>query len=287
MDLLDAIILGVVQGATEFLPISSSGHLVLGQYLLGLEEPPLLFDIVLHVGTLAAIIGFYRRDLGLLARGLSRGFRSWLDAKSLSAALEPEGARLALLIVIGSVPTAVLGLLVDLYLPVERGTNLAVIFVCTMLLANGVVLFSGRWAKGGDSDERAGTSVLWNISIPVALGIGIAQGIAVLPGLSRSGLTIIAALLFGVWREQAARFSFLLSVPAILGALALKFDPSTFAGADLAPNLATFGLGAATAALIGYLAIDVLERLIERAQFHHFSWYCWAIGAAGLALFLA
>jgi len=285
MELLDAILLGFVQGMTEFLPISSSGHLVLGQVVLGLDEPELLFDIVLHVGTLLAVVGFYRRDLRILFDGIETGFaRVW--SGDLDRALEPEGARLALLIAVASVPTAVLGVVVDRFVPIERGTESAAVFVCVALLVNGAILFAGRLAGEGTADDRAGRTVLWNISIPVALALGTAQGIAVLPGLSRSGLTIIAALLLGVWRDQAARYSFLLSVPAIMGALALKFDPSVFTGPEVGTKLAVYGAGAATATAVGYLAISWLVRLIERTQFHHFSWYCWALGGSGLALFV-
>ena len=282
MTFLEAIILGVVQGATEFLPISSSGHLVLGQYLLGLDEPQLLFDIVLHVGTLLAVIGFYRRDLGAIGEGLRGRALSPLGRRPISEALEPQGARLALLIVIASVPTAILGIVVDEYLPVERGTRLSALFVCGALLVNGFILFAGRFARDLEPDEREGVATLWNIAPWVALVIGIAQGAAVIPGLSRSGLTIISALFLGVWRDQAARYSFLMSVPAILGALVLKFEPSAFSGAALSTNAPIFLLGALSAGLVGYGAIILLVKLIERAQFHHFSWYCWAIGAAGL-----
>lgn len=286
MSLLDAIILGLVQGLTEFLPISSSGHLVLGQYLLGLDQPELLFDIILHVGTLGAVVGFYREDIGLVYEGVRRGLGSLLDGRSWSNVLEPEGARLALLIGIACIPTGILGILVDEYLPVDRGTEAAAIFVCGALLINGLVLFVGRLVRDHDPSERSGSTVLWNVSAPIALAIGTAQGLAVVPGFSRSGLTIICALFLGVWRAEAARLSFLMSVPAILGALALKFDPAAFAGPAIGQKLLVYGLGAGTATASGFGAIILLERLIARAQFHHFSWYCWAVGASGLGFFL-
>jgi len=286
MDLIDAIVLGVLQGATEFLPISSSGHLVLGQYLLGLEEPELLFDIVLHVGTLLAIIGFYRRDLVTLYEGVRDGVGNFLASRSIREALEPEGARLAVLIGLACIPTGILGVLVDEFLPVERGTTGAVLFVCGALLINGLVLFAGRLVRDRDLDDRDGPLTLWNVSVAVALALGTAQGLAVIPGFSRSGMTVISALFLGVWRDQAARFSFLISVPAILGALALRFDPSIFSGPAVGSHLARYGVGALAAGLSGFAAIYWLVRLIERAQFHHFSWYCWAIGGTGLGFLL-
>jgi len=282
MDLVDAILLGILQGATEFLPISSSGHLVLGQIALGLEDPELLFDIVLHVGTLLAVVGFYRRDLRMVAAGVRRGAARIWRGGALRSGLEPEGARLAILIAVGSVPTALLGIAVERFVPLERGTSGAAILVCIALLVNGFVLFAGRWADDERATPREGDAVLWNVTIPVALLVGTAQGIAVLPGLSRSGLTIVTALLLGVWREEAARYSFLLSVPAILGALALEFDPTVFQGPNLAGELVLYGAGACTATAVGYVAIMWLVQLVRRAQFHHFSWYCWALGASGL-----
>ncbi len=286
MELFDAILLGLVQGLTEFLPISSSGHLVLGQYLLGLDEPQLLFDIVLHVGTLGAVIGYYRDDLARMAAGLRGGIARGLEQRSLEASLEPEGARLVYLIALACLPTGILGLLVDAYLPVERGTRAAVVFVCGALIINGLVLFAGRLVRDRHPAERTGPTVLWNASTLVALAVGTAQGLAVVPGFSRSGLTIICALFLGVWRTEAARLSFLMSVPAILGALALKFEPSVFAGPVLDRQLLVYTLGAATATASGFAAIKLLVHLIERAQFHHFSWYCWALGATGLGLLL-
>ncbi|MFB6351553.1 MAG: undecaprenyl-diphosphate phosphatase [Bradymonadaceae bacterium] len=286
MDLIDAIVLGLVQGATEFLPISSSGHLVLGQYLLGLDQPELLFDIVLHVGTLLAVVGFYRRDLGILIDGIWRGIGELVGSRSVRKALEPDGARLAVLIAVACIPTGILGVLVDEFLPIERGTVTAVVFVCGALLVNGLVLFAGRLVRDRDPEERSGPLTLWNVSLAVALAVGTAQGLAVIPGISRSGMTIISALFLGIWRDQAARFSFLMSIPAILGALVLKFDPTVFSGPAVGPHLLTYGLGALAAGLSGFAAIYWLVRLIERAQFHHFSWYCWLVGGAGLAFLL-
>jgi undecaprenyl-diphosphatase len=282
MTLLESLLLGIVQGATEFLPISSSGHLVLGQYVLELREPDPLFDVLLHVGTLLAVVGFYRRDVADVVSGLREGVGEAATHGDWKRAFEPEGARLSALIVVASVPTAVLGAMVEAFLHLDRGSASAARFVCIALLVNGAVLFASRHLADEGDDERTGTLTLWNISPTIALLLGIAQGVAVLPGLSRSGLTIVAALTLGVWRSEAARFSFLMSIPAILGALMLRFEPSAVTGGVAASTWGVFGVGVVAAALVGYVAILYLVRLVRRAQFHHFSWYCWALGGGGL-----
>lgn len=284
MSLIESIILGVVQGLTEFLPISSSGHLVLGQYLLGLEEPRLIFDIILHVGTLVAVVAYYRRDVAQLVFG----FRDAAEAVGRGdpkSALESTGTRLLILIAIASLPTALIGAAIDTWLNLDRSSSMAVVFVCVALLANGCILMGGRFAgtdPGPGSEPSSRSVALWGITPKIALILGVAQGIAVLPGLSRSGLTITSALLLAVWRTEAARFSFLMSIPAILGALALKFEPGVF-GSSAGSGLLTVTAGATAAGLVGYLAILYLERTVADATFHRFSWYCWGVGLTGLA----
>ena len=287
MTFLQAIFLGIIQGATEFLPVSSSGHLRLGQELLGLREPQLLFDIVLHVGTLLAVVIFYRRELVTLFRGLLAGVQGLAAGHGRQALLEPEGMRLAWLVLLATLPTGVLGLVLEKLLDPPEGAEplIGPVAVCALLLVNGFILFANRFVAGREQAPRSGRLVLWNVTPAVALAIGVAQGIAVLPGLSRSGLTITAALLLGVDRQYAARYSFMLMIPAILGALVLKFDLDAFgAGGHEVP---LFLLGAAVAAVVGYGCLVLLTRLLERAQFHHFSWYCWAVGIVGLLFFLS
>ena len=285
MSLLESIMLGVVQGLTEFLPISSSGHLVLGQYLLGLEEPRLLFDIILHVGTLVAVVAYYRRDVAHLLLGVRDGAKA-LGNGQPAEALESTGTRLLLLIAVASIPTALLGAAIDTWLNLDRSSTAAVVFVCIALIANGFVLLGGRFARDeagpGSAPPSSRGLQLWGITPKIALLVGIAQGIAVLPGLSRSGLTITTALLLAVWRTEAARFSFLMSIPAILGALALKFEPGVF-GTEAGSSLLAVSAGATAAGIVGYVAILYLERTVADATFHRFSWYCWAVGIGGLA----
>ena len=275
MDLLAAILLGLVQGATEFLPVSSSGHLKLGEALLGTAEPDLLFDIVLHVGTLVAVCAVYRADILGVVSGCWKAARAVSRGEGLDGALAPEGARLALLVILASIPTAFIGLALKKSLPDITPTA-----VGALLIVNAAVLVVSKTQPRGWLVPRTRLA-LWRIGIAGALAIGVIQGIAVLPGLSRSGLTITAALLVGVIRVDAARFSFLLSIPAILGALVLEFDPKLFSDAQ-GVRLFQYGVGALVAAVSGYLCLRLLIRLLRRAAFHHFAWYCVAVGLTAI-----
>ncbi len=270
MSILAAIILGLIQGATEFLPVSSSGHLALAQFFLGAEEPNRLFDIVLHVGTLIAIVAFYRREIWEILRDLKeamveREFNKW-------------GVRLTVIVLIASFPTAIIGLLIEKYLPKDI-TTLAYL-VCGFLILNGFILVLNRFAPHPEiNDEKT----LIRFPYWKSILLGIAQGFAVFPGISRSGTTITAALFFGISRTEAAMLSFLLSIPAILGALILKFDVDMFAGNDSATP---FLLGAAIAAVSGYAFLSALVALLKKAKFHYFAWYCWGLAAMCLSFIL-
>ncbi|MEO1273628.1 MAG: undecaprenyl-diphosphate phosphatase, partial [Myxococcota bacterium] len=305
-ELLSAIAMGVLQGATEFLPISSSGHLRLAETLFALPKTDLLFDIILHVGTLVAVCAVYREALQQIIADLWSAAAALLRTRSLAQALRWEGARLALLIVVATVPTGILGIVLD---KLVDGPWLSLGHVGGLLIINGLILLLSGWATPEPTtgqDDRSGPDLdtasmassvrpgatssstdpdpnlsLWRINLPKALLIGVAQGLAVLPGISRSGLTITVCLMLGVEREQAARFSFLLSIPAILGALVLKFDPEVIINAPPAQWL-RFGLGALSAALVGYICLVLLIKLLKEARFHHFAWYCFAVGALAI-----
>jgi undecaprenyl-diphosphatase len=266
---LDAGLLGVVQGGTEFLPISSSGHLRLGELLLEAKPPSLFFDVALHVGTLLATLLVFRGDIARLFGELRPApGESWLGTR---------GARHLALLILGSLPTAVIGLLLE---PLVEGSAITPSLVGALLLVNGAVLLSTRARKGHtDADEATQDAGEWRISPALALLIGVAQGLAVLPGISRSGATIATALWFGVRSRTAAVFSFLLSIPAIAGALLLKAaDVDTSDTAQLRAAL----IGALVAAVVGVACLRILLGVLRRARFHHFAWYCFALG--GLAL---
>lgn len=284
MTFLEALLLAVVQGATEFLPISSSGHLVLMQTFLGIDEPILFFDIVLHVGTLLAVVLFYRDSIAEIVRDTFAGLRAFAKTRAFADLFAGDGARVALLVVVATIPTGIVGLALEKLLDPDDGSRIITApVVCGILIVNGFILITHRWLNERTDVEPRGLSV-WNLGIAAAIIIGLAQGVAVLPGISRSGSTITAALLLGAARTKAARFSFLLSIPAILGALVLKFDAEAVMGHGPG-TLATYAVAAVLAAVVGYVCLRLLVLLLERAQFHHFAWYCWLLGIGGLIAF--
>jgi undecaprenyl-diphosphatase len=270
IDWMEALVLGIVQGATEYLPVSSSGHLVIAQHLFGLEEPALFFDIVLHLGTLIAVVWYYRKDIVELVTETFAGLRylgsghSWKE----TAAAFP-GLRFVILMVIGTVPTAVIGITFEDTFEQLFGSVQVVGF---MLIMTGVVLLLTRLSRGAGRDAAAMTWV-------EALIIGIVQGIAITPGISRSGITISAALLLGIERETAARYSFLLSIPSILGALLLRLN-----GAEDGIGTAALVLGFVAAALTGYFCLALLVRVVKRGRLSWFAPYCIALGLLALIL---
>lgn len=262
----EAALLGVIQGVTEFLPVSSSGHLVIAQGALGLEKSSITFDVMAHVGSLVAVLVALKGDWLPMVRGALG-----------SGAGAAEGRRRILLVLVGSVPVAVVGLLFkDMLEPLFASPKAA----GTMLLATGAVLWlADRFARA--AGNGAGKRGLEAITLLDALWIGCGQALAVLPGLSRSGTTIAAGLLRGVDRESAARFAFLLSIPAILGAAALEAPALLGSSAGLAPMI----VGAAAAAVSGYLAIAAFLRFLRGGSLVGFAVYTWVAGLTVLFAF--
>jgi len=271
MELLDAIFLGAIQGLTEFLPVSSSGHLVLGGELLGLSESHMTFDVVVHVATLLVTLGFYRASVVGIGKSLIENASSvfspatWLDGFQKWSEL-----RLLFLIVVGSVPTAVIGLLFKDELEGLFGSPRT---VSAMLLVTAGILWLTTLRKDTTRD-------ISELKVRDALLIGLLQGFAVVPGISRSGSTIACALLLGVERELAARFSFLLSVPAILGALLLQVIDVLKEGhaIDVMPMLAGF----IAAVVVGIGALKMLIPLVNQGRLHYFALYLIPVGLLGI-----
>jgi len=270
IDWLEALVLGVVQGATEYLPVSSSGHLVIFQHLFGLTEPALLFDIVLHVATLLVVLWFYRRDIAdlmgqsLAAIGdLARG-GAWSEVQT-----KYPGFRLAVLIVVGTIPTALIGVTFQDTFEALFGSLRT---VGVMLWVTGLILLATRLAT---RSERGIGDMRW----VDALLIGIVQGLAITPGISRSGSTIAVALLLGIQKETAARYSFLLSVPSIVGALLLKIGD---AGGSV--GLTATILGFAAALLTGYFCLAFLVRIVKKGKLAWFAPYCFLAGLLAVIL---
>ncbi len=260
-----AAVLGLIQGLGEFLPISSSGHLILAQAVFGLEEPEVAFDVVLHLGTLSAVFIFYRETLISLIKEL-RFLPGALASPARMRELYDERPdfRFGLLIIIGSLPTGLVGLLLKDLL---KAHFTSVLSVGLALLITGFLLRAvGKRGQAG----RAGGEM----TVKDALIIGLIQGLAIVPGFSRSGFTICAGLFLGLNRVTAARYSFILSIPAIVGAAILEMGDglaSSFAPADF---LTGFGV----AAISGYLALSLLVRLLKQDNFSLFAWWCWAVG---------
>jgi len=267
MSLVQALILGIVQGATEFLPISSSGHLVLVPWLLHWPEPSLAFDTLVHWGTLLAVLAVFWRDLVALTRAWARS----LVERNLDS---PE-ARLAWLIVVGTLPAALAGFLwQDFFESLFSSPG----WVAALLLVTGAILaLSERLGKR----QRSMGDLGWLDSVL----IGLAQGMAIAPGISRSGATIAMGLLRGVKREAAARYSFLLATPIIFGAGLLQLAKLSRAEAVEA-RLPTIIVGFLTAAVSGYLGIRFLLAYLQRGRLYVFAIYCWLVGTVSLTILL-
>lgn len=263
---LGAVLLGALQGLTEFLPVSSSGHLVLFQQFVDIRGDQVLFDVALHLGTLVPVLWFYRHSLWGVVRDPFFGE---------GAFREREGVRLLVLLVVASLPTAVIGLLFeDVFEALfSRPSALVVTFAIT-----GTLLFLTRRTGEGEVGVREMT--WWQ-----AVAIGLAQGLAITPGISRSGATIVTGLFLGLKREYAARFSFLASVPAILGAVVLKLRDIEGTHMEVSQLVG----GTLAALVMGYLALVLLVRVVKQGKLAHFAWYCWfaAIVAGAIAVWKA
>lgn len=274
MTFFEAILLGILQGLTEFLPVSSSGHLVLAQQFLGLKEPLVFFDVMLHVGTLAAVLVVYRDAIkrlvvgGLSTLGDRQFWRQPRATLNTSTALKFIG-----LILLGSIPTGIIAVLFK--------TELESFFdevrlVSMMLILTGVILQLPRLRRE-KADKPVGQLKTWHAPL-----IGIAQGCAITPGISRSGSTISLALFLGIPAKIAAEYSFLLSIPAILGAVALKIRDV----GDTSVPFHIMGTGMLASFIIGYIALRFLLVMLNRGKFSVFSYYCVALGLTSLLIAL-
>jgi undecaprenyl-diphosphatase len=277
VDLFHALILGLVQGLTEFLPISSSAHLLIVPWLFGWTEQSLTsiqFDVALHMGTVLAVLSYFAADWRRL---IAAFFRSLVERR---VGDDPD-RRLVWLILLGSIPAAVVGALAE-----ERinevfhnagGIMTAMTIIAVMMIVMGGLLMLG---------ERLGkhTIDLVHIRAPQALGVGLAQALALIPGVSRSGSTITAGLFFGLRRDTAARFSFLLSTPVVLGAGLKKALDVWQEGGIPQDQIGGFIVGFAAAAVSGFLCITFLLRYLQRNTMAPFIWYRFMVGLLLLAL---
>jgi len=254
MTTIEAAILGVVQGLTEFLPISSSGHLVIAQHFLNVNDGGLFFEVLLHFATLLAVVAVYRKDIIDL---IKRPFQKY-----------------TYILLIGTIPTGIIGLV---FKDSFEQMFSSVTIVGYMLLVTGFILLAAEFFS---------RIIFTSPEVKYWQGfvVGIAQGLAITPGISRSGTTIATGLLLGLDRKEAARFSFLLSIPAIFGASILEMKDLTLSTAMSVGLILPYAVGFAAAAVSGYLAIKLLLGMLTKGKLYYFSIYCWLLGSAAILL---
>ena len=268
---LMAILMGIIQGVAEFLPISSSGHLALFQQFFGMEnieEKYMMFTVMLHFGTLISVLVVYWKEVVEMIREFFLGIAA-LAGKDTGTP-PPPARRMVMLIIIATLPLFVMVLLQD----AVNALFASSIMVSIALLATGCILFfSDRLAHGRKTAKNA--------TITDALIVGCSQALAVIPGLSRSGTTISVGMLRGFDRAFAVRFSFLMSLPAIVGANILELKDAAESG-FVTSELPMYLVGVAVAAVVGYFAIRLVKSLSDKGKFGKFAYYCWAVGLGSL-----
>ena len=264
MSYFQAILLGILQGLTEFLPVSSSGHLVLAGSLLGIGEEGrgVTFELAVHLATLLSVLIYFRRRLFGLVPSLFRPERR-------------EDRRLIFHICIGTIPVVLAGLFLKKYF---EATYESPLFTSVMLCVTGIILFLPSWLSRGKSELRSNNE----LTPKSALLIGIGQAFAILPGISRSGSTIVAGMLAGVSPAVAAEFSFLLAVPAIAGAGLIKATEMSRVDSSL---IGQYIAGSVAAFILGLVAVYAVLTTIRKGKFQYFGYYCLAIGLASLLYF--
>ena len=273
MTYFSSFLLGLIQGLAEFLPISSSGHLAIAQNLLHIEgagSVPEFFDVLLHLGTLIAVFAAYWKDICEMVVEFFRGIGDLAHRSTPSPV--PPARRLILLIIVGTLPLFAV-------LPIRKavqGLGDNMVFVGAALIVTGFLLFLCDRVRKGHKTERSATWL-------DALLVGVGQAVATLPGVSRSGMTITAGCFVGYERRFAVRFSFLLSIPAVLGANILSIGDAVKAGVNGA-EVPMYLVGVVTAAVVGYLCIRLLKYVADKGRFGAFAYYCWAVGILTLVL---
>ncbi len=270
LELLQAAFLGVVQGLTEFLPVSSSGHLLLGQYFLGMDQERfgLPFDAAIHMGTVLAVVGFFRRDLFSIARAFLRSLPrpDFSDAE----------VRMAYLILVATIPAALIGFFFEDFFATKVRSPWVVVF--NLVFVGALFLVAEAVGRKAESASKLGPAG--------AFGVGLAQAVALVPGVSRSGATITCGLFLGLRREEAARFSFLMSVPVTAAAAVLSLAQAAGEGMDAHESL-MFLAGSASSGMVGYLAIRFLLRFLANHTMRVFAYYRFALAAVVAVVLLS
>ena len=271
MNLFTSLLLGIIQGLAEFLPISSSGHLALAQHLLGINtEVPAFFDVLLHLGTLLAVLVAYWGDVVEIVQEFFRGVGDVVHGTTPTPV--PPARRMILLIIVGTLPLFAI-------LPIHKKVQAlgdSMVFIGMALVVTGFLLFACDLVHRGHKTERSATLL-------DALLVGVGQALATMPGISRSGMTISAGCFLGFERSFAVRFSFLLSIPAVLGANILSLKDALEAGVDWAA-VPVYLAGVVASAVVGYACIRLLKLIAQKGRFGGFAYYCWAVGLLTLLL---
>ena len=276
LSLLSSILLGLIQGLAEFLPISSSGHLAIAEHFLGqagVPATPDFFDVLLHLGTLVAVFAAYWQDIRDMIVELIDGVRDLVRGTTPNPI--PPARRMILLIIVGTLPLFVVLPVKDLV----EGLSGNIYFVAGALIVTGFLLFASDRVKKGRKTERSA-------KLLDVLLVGIAQAIATCPGISRSGTTITAGCFVGFDWKFAVRFSFLLSIPAVLGANILTLKDAIQENSIIVSDIPVYLVGVAVAAVVGYICIRLLKMIADKGKFGWFAYYCWAVGLIVLALTL-
>lgn len=267
-----SILMGIIQGVAEFLPISSSGHLALFQTFFGMEnmeEKYMFFTVLLHFGTLISVCMVYWRDIVDMIREFFLGIAALAGRKDTGVA-PPPARRMVMLIIIATVPLFVMVFLQD---AVNQLFPNSIMVSCALLATGFILFFSDRMARGHKTAKNA--------TVADALIVGCGQALAVIPGLSRSGTTISVGMMRGFDRAFAVRFSFLMSLPAVLGANVLEIKDALASNFPI-EELPMYLVGVAVSAVVGYFAIRLVKSLSDKGKFGKFAYYCWAVGLGSL-----
>ena len=265
MDIIQGIIIGIVQGLTEFLPVSSSAHLVFIQKILGVESS-LAFDTFLHLGTLIAVLWFFRYDIYKMLMSWVASLQDILQGRFKEGFYEDPYKRLAWYVILATIPVAMVGVLFED--SVDALFSGALYVPAFFLFVTGTILYLSQRMTSGEINYNT-------ITKKEALFMGLGQACAILPGLSRSGTTIAAGLTIGLNKEFAAKFSFILSIPAILGAFVLQLKDI---GSAMDANFLPVFLGFIASIIAGYMAIKWMLDLIQNKSLDIFAYYCWLMG---------
>ena len=271
MSYLESFILGLAQGLTEFLPVSSSGHLALMQYYFGIRgDQVLLFTVLLHLGTLISVFIAYRKDIWELIVELGLTFKDIFTGKGLRLGARPV-RKLGVMIIVATIPTGIIGLVFNDFF---EGLYHNVAAIALGLIFTGVIMFIAERMGAADKSIR-------EMKFRDALVVGVMQGVAICPGISRSGSTLVGGLGSGLNRAFAVKFAFLISIPSILGSLVLELPEAVAAGIDTA-LIGPVILGMVVAAVSGLFAIKAMIKLVSNKKLSYFSYYVWAVAAVVL-----